>query len=608
MFDWNSPQDDIAVSGTLRSPLHTSTTSSADNITGNLDSSVDSDDDAVLIRRADIDVNSNMEKTDEFSGGENMKTGIALEVTNSLTEDYENEYKQEIKGNSRRKCSARDLTKGSQRSLSGKKKNEPVADSLTSIVDAGATKHFQSDSMDVFKSPTPSNGKRKRGQYSAPAKLKTPNLVSGVKTTVTPQVTGASMEQDNYTTPQMDDILQKLTINEVKKAPQKRRHSSDSVDQVERTRLASSGRWVTRSLMAQRSVSLGSEVMSSLDNEGCKNKIVVFQKQKEDMSAREEIEMPRGTRGLKKQKQKGIEVRDTNNNNFDVYDFNEKVVNCPFKIMSEIQGQKKQLEKQTKENSAEESVALKPSGDAGQNMDAAEELSALKEQIENRRNVGKRETKRRYQVTSSGEDVKKMKLDREEPKETQNFQEEKDSLSSGSQECTIGSNSSSTEFGSTPPSSLRSLTPVGILRSIPALKTTESTLEKVLQSLRSTTVGTPTWLYSDSNVSSPRLLSPALSGISELSSVSDANSQVSGQSSQSVKTGGEKTFRSDTDNKASQAVEQKDLCDMFQDVTPPECKIKGPYKTTRMLPSVAIQEDSQQFKQFLQDDTDEIFP
>ena len=68
----------------------------------------------------------------------------------------------------------------------------------------------------------------------------------------TPLVTALSTAE-NYTTPQMDEVLQKLAINEANKAPQKRRRSQEMASVDEIVKATVSGRRVTRSLMTPQS-------------------------------------------------------------------------------------------------------------------------------------------------------------------------------------------------------------------------------------------------------------------------------------------------------------------------------------------------------------------
>lgn len=103
-----------------------------------------------------------------------------------------------------------------------------------------------------FKSPEPKKRKGKKQSQGNNYKSRSATE-SRVLTQTTPVVQATHMDLDNYTTPQMDESLQKLTMVKVNKAPQKRRQSHHLATKEEKLQALSAGRRVTRSLLAAQS-------------------------------------------------------------------------------------------------------------------------------------------------------------------------------------------------------------------------------------------------------------------------------------------------------------------------------------------------------------------
>ena len=113
-----------------------------------------------------------------------------------------------------------------------------------------------------FKSPLPDIGKprlrrgRKRKQEDArSAEVTTPvGSASRLTQLVTPTGTQHVETVNSYTTPQMDEDLQNETLAAAIKAPQKRRQSAPNTTDIEKLRVLTAGRRVTRSLIAAKEV------------------------------------------------------------------------------------------------------------------------------------------------------------------------------------------------------------------------------------------------------------------------------------------------------------------------------------------------------------------
>ena len=126
--------------------------------------------------------------------------------------------------------------------------------------------------MELFKSPLPETGlpvsgkgdiksyrdttKARRGRKRTKTDEKSAEANTPVGSTakigqlVTPTIAPNHYIMDNYTTPLMDEVLQQSTLDEASKAPQKRRQSAPNTTDVEKLRALTSGRRVTRSLLA----------------------------------------------------------------------------------------------------------------------------------------------------------------------------------------------------------------------------------------------------------------------------------------------------------------------------------------------------------------------
>ena len=144
--------------------------------------------------------------------------------------------------------------------------------------------------MELFKSPLPETGlpvsgkgdlksyrntaKARRGRKRAKtdeksAEAKTPvGSAAKIGQLVTPTIAQNHDIMNNYTTPLMDEVLQQSTLDEASKAPKKRRQSAPNTTDLEKLRALTSGRRVTRSLLAtQQSVAKASpaKLQSSQD-------------------------------------------------------------------------------------------------------------------------------------------------------------------------------------------------------------------------------------------------------------------------------------------------------------------------------------------------------
>ena len=114
---------------------------------------------------------------------------------------------------------------------------------------------------DVFKSPLPDTVKLSKGRKGRKrtkvdkksAEMTTPvGSSSKLKELVTPTINQNMITGDNYTTPQMDEVLQQMTLEAASKAPQKKRQSVTNSTDIEKLRALTSGRRVTRSLIAAK--------------------------------------------------------------------------------------------------------------------------------------------------------------------------------------------------------------------------------------------------------------------------------------------------------------------------------------------------------------------
>ena len=125
---------------------------------------------------------------------------------------------------------------------------------------------------ELFKSPLPETGlpvsgkgdlksyrntaKARRGRKRTKtdeksAEAKTPvGSTAKIDQLVTPIIAPNHDIMDNYTTPLMDEVLQQSTLDEASKAPQKRRQTAPNTTDLEKLRALTSGRRVTRSLLA----------------------------------------------------------------------------------------------------------------------------------------------------------------------------------------------------------------------------------------------------------------------------------------------------------------------------------------------------------------------
>lgn len=112
---------------------------------------------------------------------------------------------------------------------------------------------FKSPLLDTCKVARIRKGRKgtKSGQKSA--EVTTPvGLSAKLSQLATPSVPQNLSTRDKYATPQMDEILQQLTLQAASKAPQKKRLSAPTTTELEKLRVVTAGRRVTRSLIAAR--------------------------------------------------------------------------------------------------------------------------------------------------------------------------------------------------------------------------------------------------------------------------------------------------------------------------------------------------------------------
>ncbi|XP_052795342.1 uncharacterized protein LOC128228214 isoform X2 [Mya arenaria] len=413
---------------------------------------------------------------------------------------------------------------------------------FTDQCDSQSSKNSQGSDV-AFKSPNPkkSCSKSTRKQKSTPRFSAAESMPQK-----TPDIARHGTEND-YTTPQMDELLQKLTMEEVNKAPQKRRMSKDAADD-DKLKAVTSGKRVTRSLL--------NKTADSQDNNA---EMCEFQGPKEKVS----------DKGRKRQRKS---MRGKTGN--------EAVSMDPAG-----------------------DACMDPAGDAGKNRQ-----SSLERDFENP------SSRREHDFTGDGAKTikrksapgkgkkspapKKVKLVTEETSASPSICRKlrTRSFSSGSSQSSSSDSQGlrlSLHLDVTPGSSVSSLSSLRPLRRKSEL--VNPTLERALRSLRTTSVTSDSnHFISGSDTSSPCLLSPALSGISELSSASSQSSKDEG---------------GDENNNVVQRPylsKDRSLCDMFADVTPPEKKTKGQYKTNRMLTSGSAHRDTS-LTQWFTENNDDLF-
>ena len=152
--------------------------------------------------------------------------------------------------------------------------------SKTIVKDTQVGEEKVDKNLELFKSPLPdmgTNNKRpRRGRKitkkdEKSAEVRTPvGSFAKISNLVTPTVPRNFDTLDNYTTPQMDEVLQQHALEVASKAPQKRRQSAPNTTDLEKLRALTSGRRVTRSLIAcQEAITkMSSEQMHSTQGHG----------------------------------------------------------------------------------------------------------------------------------------------------------------------------------------------------------------------------------------------------------------------------------------------------------------------------------------------------
>ncbi|XP_053399744.1 uncharacterized protein LOC123557432 isoform X2 [Mercenaria mercenaria] len=457
-----------------------------------------------------------------------------------------------------------------------------------------------------FKSPNPKRSlveqtTKKGSRQQAPADLTTPKFLSTLQGNSTPQV--SSVAEEAYTTPQMDEVLQKMTINEAKKAPQKQKYSYESANQLEKMKAVASGRRVTRSLVVH-TAELNAD---GKEFEGTNERVVSLNKTgmiKGKFDSKKEHRL--SLKNMKKIKDLTDEEGQCNNDikhfkeaeKFDGRNLENTILKSESKNTRAKTNKRKCLETENLEVD-ENAIEMTPSGDASQtgkdHVVKKVDSFIFKMEANDYSEGNTKIVKNKLPVSKSGKNVKKQKRRHITSSEfgEYNKDEAKDDFSLRSSVSSGSESLCSVRYGSSPASFVKS--PTSLRESSRNTEPTNPALEKVLHSLQSTRVTSPSWSFSNSSVSSPRLLSPALSGVSELSSLSDQHTNQD-----------EMSGDVDTFTNINMVQEEKDLCEMFNDVTPPESKTKGLYKTTRMLSSGG-QEENSQFKQIFNEESDDIF-
>lgn len=397
------------------------------------ESDEDSEDDRVLIRRANVDDNNNV-----------MEEMIVVQEKLDQTEEGSTDITDAD-------CNAN--TGNNDVSVEIKKVNERRAELGThaeNVIDGECNDDVH------FKSPMGSGSKKRSGRkdrHRVPAHMRTPDLLCGT-VVVTPQVASSSEEARVYTTPQMDEVLQKLTIHQVNKAPQKRRHSYESVDQLEKVKAVISGRRVTRSLLALRS--------SENDNDSAD--------EFKDSSRQKSVEKNKKDKKCKNKKAGKLSLtnryRDITPVNDDKIDGNEqldKTKNLNVNAMNII-AQRDDLE-------GENFVQMNPSGDAGQidqqNCVSVDDFVIIDRQVNSSRGDSNIKLKRKRDATKSVDNIKKMKRETcalSESEQKSDVYRKDRSYTDGSLSSGSGSQLSSVEPGSSPASSVRSCTSRGKVR------------------------------------------------------------------------------------------------------------------------------------------------
>lgn len=400
------------------------------------ESDMDPENDGVLIRRADVDDNNNVME-------EMIVEQDKLDQNEEGSTDINDVNCSENTGN-------RDVN------VEIKKVNERAelgthADNLN-----------DGECNDVhFKSPMGSGSKKRKGRHTEPAYMRTPDLLCGT-VVVTPQVASSSA----YTTPQMDEVLQKLTIHEVNKAPQKRRHSYRS----EKAKAAVSGHRVTRSLLALRSSENANDSADEIKDSSENNN--------KDMKCKYK---KAGKLSLKNRRR---DITDVNDDKIDGNDQLDEAIKLNVKSMRKSnsntivkRGNIKEFkqvsmniiaQKDDMEEDNENTIQMNPSGDASQidqyNSGNVDDILTIDRQVDGSKGDSNRKLKRKLDVTKSVENVKKMKRETRAVSESglKSDVYRKDGFNTdGSLSSVSGSQLSSVEPGSSPASSLRSCTSLG---------------------------------------------------------------------------------------------------------------------------------------------------
>lgn len=414
----------------------------------------DEDNDGVLIRRTDLDEYSDIE---DSSNAVEESCGVNKKIE-SVTTDTDNENNSGTKGkdfkNTNNIIAPNEFVDYKKKTMVKDKATDRLCDSNNSSEDT------------LFKSPGPKGSATNK---RSGRKIRPNAPLSNLPAVLTPLVINSNEETEKYTTPQMDEVLQKLTIHEVNKAPQKRRHSYESVDTIEKMKAIVSGRRVTRSLLALQSElndTVGEKLEDSCISEG---NIAT------DGTKKQALDKHKKNAKLSLRNKKNLGIIDKNNNTNQVLDEKQTRIQDSFEekktkskdMNSEViyNDTKSFMSRGNKLDITEKTIQMNPSGDASQNDQENMEIKfekqsdVIDDDDGDKKRDSKKRLKRKLKVTNSNQIVKRKKeqmaVSAEECR-SHGTKMKDDQSSSGSQ--------SSHEFASSPASSSRSFTPLRKVR------------------------------------------------------------------------------------------------------------------------------------------------
>ena len=209
-----------------------------------------------------------MESDTENNLIKNKSTKVQSEIMESVTETTANKRKSSDENQLNQRKSKRVKKEStSNTEISCEQSEHMLINSVPNAEDLPEQKRCMegvNGAGDVFKSPLPETAKPSKGRRGRKrtkvdkksAEMTTPvGSSSKLKELVTPTISQNMITGDNYTTPQMDEVLQQLTLEAASKAPQKKRQSGTNANELEKLKALTSGRRVTRSLLAAKEAS-----------------------------------------------------------------------------------------------------------------------------------------------------------------------------------------------------------------------------------------------------------------------------------------------------------------------------------------------------------------